>query len=153
MRVKKQRDTLQQSYYLYSTKSDNPVSIKLYKEICYKFNKEVANLIVEKGIMYQLPYNLGSIGIKRRKMKYSKLKFDFQYWKETGEKTFHLNEHSKGWYGFGHWKKKDCKVKGKWYYKFSFTRDINRAYSKVFQEPNGYQRYEIAPTKIKTKKQ
>jgi hypothetical protein len=137
---------------LYSLDNPDAVSLKEYKNICYSFNKELARLIVENGIMYKLPYRLGSIGIKRRKAKFSKLKPDWNYWKQTGELTFHLNEHSKGWYGFGHWKKKDCKVKGKWYYKFNFTRDINRAYSKVFQEPNGYQRYEIAPNKIKKNK-
>jgi len=136
---------------LYSSKSENPVSIKEYKNICYAFNKEIARLIIEEGIMYQLPYRLGSIGIKRRKAKFKKLKFDFNEYNKNGIKTFHLNEHSKGWYGFCHWKKKDCRVVGHWFYEFNLTRDNNRAMSQVFQIPDGYQRYEVAPEKIKNK--
>lgn len=152
MRVKKKRDTLLQSYSLYSNEHENPVSLKEYKKICYQFNKEIARLIVEEGIIYQLPYKLGKLGIRRRKMKFKNLKFDFGEYNKTGIKTYHLNEHSKEWYGFCHWKKMDCKVIGKWYYQFKLTRDNSRRLASIFQEENGYQKYEIAPEKIKNKK-
>lgn len=142
MRVKKKRDTLVESYYLYSKDNINAVSLKEYKTICYSFNKEIARLIVEEGIIYKMPYNLGSIGIKRRKMKFQNLKFDFQHWKLTGETSFHLNQHSKEWYSFCHWRKKDCRVKGKKVYRFTLSRDNKRVVAKVMQTENGYQTYQ-----------
>lgn len=152
MRVKKNRDTLEQSYCLYTEVATNPVAKSLYKKVIYAFNKEVARLMIEEGLVWKMPNKIGSLGIKRRKMKFSKLKFDWEYWKKTGESSFHRNEHTNEWYCFTHWKKKACRVKGKKSYEFILSRNNKRALAKQMQIDGEYLKYEIAPTRIKKNK-
>lgn len=147
MTIKKKREGLVQSYLQYSTnKTPNTVSRSTFGKVCRAYNKEVARLLIEEGVTYKLPYNLGELVVRRRKGKYKNLKFDFGHWKKTGETSFHINKHSNDWYAYCHWKKQHCKVKGVYVYQFKFLLRNNRWMSKIMQQQGGYQTYEIAPT-------
>jgi hypothetical protein len=143
MRVKKNRDTLEQSYSLYTEDNLTAVSKKLYKEVCYAFNKELAKLLIQEGVVWKLSNKLGYLGIKRRKMKFQVPKLDFGEYRKTGVKTYHLNTHSNEWYSFCHWQKKDCRIKGKSNYQFILSRDNKRNLAKLMQQEDGYKIYEI----------
>lgn len=151
MRVKKNRDTLEQSYLLYLTNKSKSecVDLKTYKKVIYAFNKEVASYIIDSGETYKLPHKLGELKIRRSKMKYKKFAFDFQYWKETGETSFYLNQHSNGYVAKFFWNR--CKISGKKAYEFILSRDNKRRIAAIMQKEDGYKIYQEFKPKIKKK--
>lgn len=75
---------------------DYPLYSKIVKEIFKSFSHQI---LLENRTL-NLPFNLGEIRIEKKKMDLSflnskkRLKLNYKHWKETGEKKFHLNEHS-----------------------------------------------------------
>jgi hypothetical protein len=97
-------------------------------------NQLIADFILTTGTEYILPYKLGSLQIRKRKMKFKNLKLDYQEWKNTGIVSFHLNEHSNEYYAYCHWKKHNVKLRNKTYYQFKLSRDNNRRLAKEMKE-------------------
>lgn len=154
MRVKKRRDTLRHAYlqYLKDTK-DKPEEFKVtyrqYIDICYAFNKKLSEELIENGSIYKLPFHLGELSIKRRKMKYNSLKVDFGELKKTGILTYHTNDHSREYYAFCHWNKSKCKVVNKSVYSFTLSRDNKRAIATRMKDGVSHQMFEIIQSKKK----
>ena len=124
-----------------------PVSISLYRTICKEFNSELARLLIEDGITYVLPYRLGELSIRRRKMRFAKLKFDYGHYNKTKELSYHTNQHSSEWYSFCEWNRVKCKIKGKRAYQFILTRDNKRKLAKLMQHEDGYKIYQESSIK------
>lgn len=130
--------TLKHSYQYYikdiDKDSSNYVEYKLYKEICVEFNKLLMKSIIEDGKSFQVPYRLGILRIRKRKIDYNNLKPNFGLYNKTGIKTVHLNEHSGGYYGKFHWNKTTSIVKNKTIYSFIPTRANTRYLTKVIKD-------------------
>lgn len=120
---------------------DSKLTKKQLKQVMYLFNKLLSNLIINKGYKYKLPHRLGYLSIVKRKMAYHKLYFDFGEFNKTGNKTYHINDHSDGWYSNSHWEKKSCKIINKTWYSFKFTRENQRILASIMKKEQGHQIY------------
>lgn len=133
--------TLKQSYEYYIKDLENTskyyIDYKTYRQICETFNKEIFKLIIEEGYFFKMPYRLGTIRIKKRKIDLNKLKPDFGLYNKTEEslKNKHLNEHSNNYYVRFYWnKQQDTIVKNKSYYSFIPTRANKRYCASIIKE-------------------
>jgi len=124
--------TLKHSYqYFIKDIPDNSkynISYKLYRDICEEFNKELIKAIIEDGYFFNVPYRLGVIRIKKKKINFNNLKPNFGLYNESEGKlkNKHLNEHSGGYYCMFYWNKQNCVVKNKTAYCFIPTRHNKR---------------------------
>lgn len=124
--------TLKHSYQYYikdiSESSKYNVEYSIYRAICEDANKLLSQAIVEEGFFFNIPYRLGTIRIKKKKINFKNLKPNFGLYNETeGEiKNKHLNEHSGGYYCMFYWNKQSCVVKNKSAYCFIPTRANKR---------------------------
>jgi len=125
--------TLKHSYQYYikdiSETSKYNIDYKTYRSVCEDANKLLSSMIVDEGFFFNIPYRLGLLRIKKKKINFKNLKPDFGLFNESeGElKNKHLNEHSGGYYCMYYWNKKACVVKNKTYYCFIPTR-YNKRY-------------------------
>ena len=120
-------------------KKKKDLSLKEFKAITYMCNK----LIVEaalKGLHIRLPFKMGLLKIVKRLGNPENLKLNYKHYNATGEKLYHLNEHSDGWYGRWDWTKYGL-VSNIVCYSFIPSWDNARACSKAFFEKNGYKRF------------
>lgn len=113
---------------------------RLFKQIAHEWNKGIVDMALE-GYHVSLPFRMGVLRIAKRKTNLNKPKLDYKHWKETGEKVFHLNNHSDGWYGLWHWTKYSTYVPNVVHYMFSPTFTNSKACSAIFFEPNGHKRF------------
>lgn len=113
---------------------------KEFKSVAYMCNKLIIKEIL-KGMQVSLPFTLGILRIVKRKTNPFNLKLDFKHYNETGQKKYHLNEHSDGWYGRWHWIKFNYRITNLFYYQFIPTDDNKRAMSKVFFVKDGHKRF------------
>jgi hypothetical protein len=76
---------------LHETFPDKKVDKNTFRLILRTFNNLLLNSLIEEGKIYKLPANLGFLGIYTFP---SKNQFDYQHYKETGEKQLHHNLHA-----------------------------------------------------------
>ncbi len=132
--------TLKHSYQYYikdiSETSKYHVDYKLYRDICEDANKMLINDIVDEGFFFNIPYRLGILRIKKKKINFKNLKPDFGLFNQSeGElKNKHLNEHSGGYYCMFYWNKQVCVVKNKTAYCFIPTRHNKRYLASQLKE-------------------
>lgn len=123
--------TLKHAYQYYIKDIDKEskyhVEAKTYRSICEDFNKMLMTDIVEEGEFFHIPYRLGVLRIKKRKIDLNNLKPNFSLYNQTGVKTKFLNEHSGGFYCRFYWNKASVIVKNKFAYSFIPTR-FNKRY-------------------------
>jgi hypothetical protein len=136
------KQTLTNCYKQYK-KAGGTLSEKEYRSICYLFNVTVASEIIDKGNNFKLPYSMGELCIYKNKMQYEKLHLDYKVWREQGIVSYHLNEHSDGWYAMLEWRKTGCKLKNRKDFEFKFTRNNNRQITKKMKTEGGHQIYKI----------
>lgn len=122
--------TLKHAYQYYIKDIDESskyhVTPRLYRDICEDFNKLIMAQIVEEGEFFNIPYRLGTLRIKKRKIDLNNLKPNFSLYNQTGVKTKFLNEHSGGYYCRFYWNKSSAIVKNKFAYSFIPTRHNKR---------------------------
>lgn len=131
---------IHEMYKYYKSTRKDPVDYKTYKAICEEYAKICANKIIEESVHLRFPF-VGILRIKKTKQQYKTLKFDFQTYRETGIKAYHLNEHSDDFYAKWFWHKSNCRLPGKLPYSFTATRDNKRHLAKVMKSPGGHNRY------------
>lgn len=74
------------------------LSKKQYKDIWNSIAEEIVTNLVDHSKILKLPFNLGTLKIKKRKMVIGALhtknllKVDWKHYRETGFKRYHLNE-------------------------------------------------------------
>ena len=105
------------------------VGYKKYRTICEEFNKDIIEDILLKAKEFKLPYRLGSLRVKKKKMNYgrkNKLKIN---WLETNKHKkviYHLNDHTNGFNYRWFWSKINAIIKNKSVYSFQATRTNKR---------------------------
>jgi hypothetical protein len=93
------------------------------------------NEIISNGYFFKLPYRLGDIRIKKRKINLDNLKPDFGNFNKTELKNKHLNEHSGNYYVRFYWNKIIATlVKNKSAYCFIPTRTNKRNLCHLIKE-------------------
>jgi hypothetical protein len=80
----------------YSSKYD--LSSNEYKDIIDLYLDKVTTYVIEKGSNYKFYNRLGVLSIRRVKTSMEHLKIDYNHYKETGEKLYILNDHTRGFY-------------------------------------------------------
>jgi len=108
----------------------------IYRAICEDANKELSNEILE-GYFFTMPYRLGTIRIKKRKIDINNLKPDFGLFNESDGtyKNKHLNQHSNNYYVRYYWTKRvETLIKNKSVYSFIPTRFNKRELAKRIKE-------------------
>jgi hypothetical protein len=112
------------------------VDYKLFRAVCEDFNKELSNEILE-GYFFKMPYRLGSLRIKKRKVDINNLKPDFGLFNDSdGQyKNKHLNSHSNNYYVRYYWtKRSETLIKNKSVYTYIPTRANKRQLAKLIKE-------------------
>lgn len=144
---------------------DANVGYQQWLRICKKFNKRKMNSIID-GIIFNMPFRLGSLGVVQYKRK---IKFDkdgklitrglvpdwhrtYILWKKlypecktredykkikNKEVVFMTNEHTDGRIFRFHWKKKYCNVKNKTAYELKIPPQYKKMLgAKIMKNPN-----------------
>lgn len=132
--------TLKHIYQYYikdiSKSSKYYLTYRLFRDICEDANKELSNEILE-GYFFKMPYRLGTIRIKKRKIDINNLKPDFGLFNKSNEsyKNKHLNEHSNNYYVRYYWTKRvETLIKNKSVYSYIPTRANKRELAKRIKE-------------------
>ena len=132
--------TLKHIYQYYikdiSKSSKYHQSYKVFRGICEDANKELSNEILE-GYFFKMPYRLGTIRIKKRKIDINNLKPDFGLFNKSEEsyKNKHLNDHSDNYYVRYYWTKRvETLIKNKSVYSYIPTRANKRELARRIKE-------------------
>ena len=113
------------------------VDRSLYQTICDEFNKLLIDEVLISSEEIRLPYRLGTIRIKKSKMKYddkNKLKIDWAASKKLGKRIYHLNDHTGGYKYKFYWTK--GVVKNITAYSFIPTRTNTRRLASILKDKN-----------------
>ena len=66
--------TLKDCYKVYKRncieKGIKPVPLKLYKDVCYRYNSALSKAIIELSFEFKIPYRLGTLRIRKNKQKF-----------------------------------------------------------------------------------
>lgn len=109
----------------------------LYQTICDEFNKLLIDEILINSEEVRLPYRLGTIRVKKSKMKYedkNKLKIDWAASKKLNKRIYHLNDHTGGYKYKFYWTKGI--VKNITAYSFIPTRTNTRRLASILKDKN-----------------
>ena len=113
------------------------VDKKLFRKICDDFNRMLIEEILLNSEEVRLPYRLGTVRIKKSKMKYddkNKLKIDWAASKKLGKRIYHLNDHTGGYKYRFYWTKGI--VKNITAYSFIPTRTNTRRLASILKDKN-----------------
>ena len=113
------------------------VDKSLYQTICDEFNKLLIDEILINSEEVRLPYRLGTLRVKKSKMKYedkNKLKIDWAASKKLGKRIYHLNDHTGGYKYKFYWTKGI--VKNITAYSFIPTRTNTRRLASILKDKN-----------------
>ena len=131
IRTKGKHNTEYSTKQLYSdyrkdkkAKNELPLSDKTFREIRNECNLALSKLILE-GEWFKLPFKLGEIGVAKYERFFHKLKHhqvNFKESKEKGYTVLYTDIYQYKWY----WRKGNCRVKWKNFYKFKACRENSR---------------------------
>lgn len=142
MKENKRHRTTIDSFKEYSNPHD--ISYQDYALILKTFNYLLAKEIMEQGTLYALPSRLGVIGVYKRKT-LGKGKFDYNHYKDTGEKVWKKNLHSSVYAAFFKWSMKgpwtDLEGNRRSLFNFIANRDSKRTLAKHINESNTIYKY------------
>ena len=141
MRVAIGEKGLKDVYKLYKSKVKSPVDYATFAKVCQLHNRLLMSKVIEKGHNIRLPYRLGFIRVKKTKMDFKHVKFDYGEFNKTGIKSFFLNEHSDEYKARILWEKSKCIIPGKRPYCFQPTREWKRRLAAIMKSPGGHKRY------------
>ena len=123
-----------------------------FKELPYSETKNILDTywfvymqaLRESGLAIRLPYPLGHMAVNKAKSNSPPL--DWNYYNKTGEKRFHKNRHSDGWYGFFNWYK-GIHIPQKSLFKFVPSRANKKLLSTEITELDGLYKYDMEKSK------
>ncbi len=113
------------------------VDKQLFRKICDEFNRMVIEEILLNSEEVRLPYRLGTVRIKKSKMKYddkNKLKIDWAASRKLGKRIYHLNDHTGGYKYRFYWTKGI--IKNITAYSFIPTRTNTRNLASILKDKN-----------------
>lgn len=123
----------------YTTK-ETKVLYKDFAKICALVNERIAQKMLE-GKSFKFTNNLGIFYIRKRKLNFARLKFNYVHYNKTGQKSFFLNEHSNKFYAKWYWEKITCRIPGHTLYSFIPSRKNKRALAQKMKQVGGYKKY------------
>lgn len=135
-------------YRRYKETSENPLPYSEYCKILSEFNLLFVNYIIYESVEIKLPFNLGSMRVKKHKKKVTlekiqegKMSVDWketkQLWednpkaKESKKLVFHLNEHRDGYSYKIFWDKNRAMLLNKTFYYLVPARNFKRTLANV----------------------
>tara|TARA_E500000305_G_scaffold108637_2_gene111475 strand:+ start:802 stop:1266 length:465 start_codon:yes stop_codon:yes gene_type:complete len=124
-------------YYKNNTIPELQVSKKEFRKICDEFNKLIIDEILINSEEIRMPYRLGTLRVKKSKMKYddkNKLKIDWAASRKLGKRIYHLNDHTGGYKYRFYWTKGI--VKNVTAYSFIPTRTNTRTLAGILKDKN-----------------
>jgi len=157
---------IREVYRYYKSCVENPLPYPMFREVWITFIGKVTKGIVEEGKDFNMPYRLGSVGIRKRKIVVKlnpdgtidkrSLRPDWnatkELWKrdeeakETKRLVFHLNKHFGGYNAKWFWDKSTCIVKNQAAYSLTMSRENKRKLSEaIFDEDLEVDYYEQRP--------
>ena len=144
-------DGIYSLYKVYKKEVKEPMDFKTYRRVLFAFNKRLMDEILEGASNIKLPARLGCIRVKKTKMNYKRLMFDYGEYNKSGLKTYHTNTHSDDYKVRILWEKSKCIIRGKEPWSFIPARINKRRLAKLMKEEGGHKRYteEIRITKDK----
>ena len=96
------------------------ISKALYRYIVEKYWAAVRDYVIYEHGVFKFNRYLGSIRVKRMVTRTKSLKYNYSHYLKTGEKIYHLNEHTNGFYFKFYWA--GGLYKNKKIYKFTANR-------------------------------
>ena len=120
--------------------SEFKLTQKEYREIIYAFNKKLVDRILA-GKVVELPYGLGEVRIKKKKLNVKYAAANLRKYQDTGIRSKFFNEHSDGFRARLYWRKEFCDVPGHYMFTHTFTRANKFRLSKIMQTPGEHKRY------------
>lgn len=158
---------IREAYKFYKSYIEKPLDYKVFRAVWISFIDKVTKGIVEEGKDFTMPYSLGSVGVRKQKIRVTMnpdgsidkryLRPDWNATKELWEKdekakenkqlVFHLNKHFGGYNCKWFWDKSTCAVTNQTAYSLSMSRENKRKLSKaIFNEDLEVDYYEQKPT-------
>lgn len=142
------------SYQIYRAKSSNPVDVKTYLDICYKFNKFVVGKVLE-GHTVVFPSRLGKLSVVGKKVTPRVVDGEIKglapdwvgtkaLWdrnpqaRENKQLVYHFNEHTDNVRYKFIWSKNRVLVTNKTAYSLKLTRTNKRKLSSLIKEGKEY---------------
>lgn len=123
-------------FYIQNKEKDSPyyISKTEYISIVNLYFKRICELLLE-GDMFYVPFGMGLIQILKIKIDINKttLTPDWGLYNKTGVKTFHLNEHTRGYKYNIIWSKKDIKFVNNAMYRFQPVRSLKRTLARLIK--------------------
>jgi len=122
-------------YYKKNVIPELQVDKQTFRKICDEFNKGFIEKILRNSEEIRFPYRLGTLRIKKSKMKYddkNKLKIDWAQSKKLGKRIYHLNDHTGGYKYRFYWSKGI--VKNITAYSFIPTRTNTRTLAGILKD-------------------
>lgn len=141
-------------YNYYKNNTENPVDLKIYRKILDKYNKKIAQSILEEGLDFIMPYLNFEITIRKDKRKPSikngkvvnntpvdpvatkKLWDKDEEAKNKKILVRYNNSHSSGYVFRIYCKKFRSNIKNKNLFKFRPVRDIKRKLAQLIKDPD-----------------
>lgn len=157
---------IREAYKFYKQYSNDPIPYKLFRAVWSDFIDKVTQGIVEEGKDFNMPFRLGSVGIRKQKIKVKMnedgsidkryLRPDWKLTKELWERdaeakaekrlVFHLNKHFGGYNAKWFWDKSTCAVPNQTAYSLTMSRGNKRKLSEaIFNEDLEVDYYEQTP--------
>lgn len=117
----------------------------LFKKIISEYNKVLGEYVI-KGHVVKIPFGLGEIGIRKRKVSYAPDKRRFLYvnykmLEKDKPAHYHIPEHSNGWQARYFWNKRQCRIENQTYYSFKPSNLLKSELAKVMLSKGGYLNY------------
>lgn len=112
------------------------VDYKTYRKICSLFYKMIMDYILLKAGKFDMPYNLGSIRVLKKKTPvYDKrsLTLDYNLTNIHNKPVYQLNEHTSGYKYMFYWDKTYGRLANKHIYRFILTRTNKRRLAKLIK--------------------
>jgi len=146
---------IREAYRYYKSRTENPLPYSMFRRVWITFIDKVSKGIVEEGKDFNMPYRLGSVGIRKQKIRVKLnpdgsidkryLRPDWNATKELWERdeeakkdkrlVFHLNRHFGGYNAKWFWDKSTCIVKNQTAYSLTMSRENKRKLSEaIFNE-------------------
>ena len=124
-------------YYKNNVIEELQVDKQLFRKIFDEFNKLIIDAILINSEEIKFPYRLGTLRVKKSKMKYddkNKLKIDWAASRKSKKKIYHLNDHTGGYKYRFYWSKGI--VKNISAYSFIPTRTNTRTLASILKDKN-----------------
>lgn len=116
---------------------EDNVDYDTFKAVIFEYHKLIVDIVLNKSQEFILPFGLGKIYIGKYKPKTltdKSLSYDYGHYKKTGQKIFHLNEHTNGYKFRLFWSKLNVPNRIIYEYGLTLVRANKRLLAKLIKE-------------------